>query len=175
MFVDLECAGLDPKRHAIIQIAGVAVDADLTPIEAFEAKVRFDPRRANKSSLRKNHYHPGVWANAGREPVDAARSFAAFLARHAAVTMVGAKGNNYQVAQLVAHNAAFDGPFLQSWYERLEVYLPARKQLLCTLQRAMWHFNEAGGEPPKNFKLATLCHHFGVPFHAASATKCLPT
>ncbi|HZZ26686.1 MAG TPA: 3'-5' exonuclease [Pirellulales bacterium] len=170
---DLETAGVDPKRHAIIQIAAVAVDETLEPLEAFEAKLRFDERRANKNSLRKNHYHPGIWAKEGREPEDVARSFAEFLRRHATVPMIGASGSAYQVAQLVAHNASFDGEFLQAWYKRLGIYLPARKQVLCTLQRAMWYFSEVDCVPPKDFKLATLCQYFGVPFHAASAHEAL--
>jgi DNA polymerase III epsilon subunit-like protein len=38
----------------------------------------------------------------------------------------------------------------------------------------MWLFHEHPNEPrPIDFKLATLCHHFGVPFHAASAHDAL--
>jgi DNA polymerase III epsilon subunit-like protein len=173
VFFDLECAGIDPKRHPIIQIAAVAVDESLEPIEAFEAKLRFDERRANKNSLRKNHYHPGIWAKERREPVEIARSFAEFLRRHASFPLVSSSGSNYQVAQLVAHNASFDGEFLQAWYARLEIYLPGRKQLFCTLQRALWFFSEATCQPPKDYKLSTLCHYFGVSFHAASAHEAL--
>jgi DNA polymerase III epsilon subunit-like protein len=173
VFFDLECAGLDPKRHPIIQIAAVAVDEALEPIEAFEAKLRFDERRANKNSLRKNHYYSGIWANEGREPEEVARAFAEFLRRHSTIRIMGANGSSYMVAQLVAHNADFDGGFLQAWYERVGVYLPARRQVLCTLQRAMWFFGEATCIPPKDFKLATLCQFFRVPFHAASVHEAL--
>jgi DNA polymerase-3 subunit epsilon/ribonuclease T len=174
IFVDIETGGLDPKRHPIIQIAAIAVDDTGEPVEAFEAKVRFDERKANKHSLRKNHYHPGIWAKEAREPADVAQAFAQFLRRHARVPMISAKGEAYFVAQLVAHNAAFDGPFLQSWYERLNSYLPARRQVLCTLQRAIWYFVENPRlSPPKDFKLATLCEYFGVPFHAAAAHEAL--
>ncbi len=116
-----------------IQIAAVAVDEAIEPIEAFEAKLRFDERRANKSSLRKNHFHPGIWAKEGRESEEVARSFAEFLRRHATIQMMGASGSSYMVAQLVAHNADFDGSFLQAWCERVGVYLPARKQVLRSM------------------------------------------
>jgi DNA polymerase III epsilon subunit-like protein len=173
VFFDLECAGIDPKRHPIIQLAAVAVDQALEPIEAFEAKLQFDVRRANKNSLRKNHYHPGIWAKEGREPEEVAQLFAEFLRRHARVPMIGANGSSYRVAQLVAHNANFDGGFLEYWYNRLGIYLPARKQVLCTMQRAMWFFGEANCLPPRDFKLATLCQYFSIPFHAASAHEAL--
>jgi len=87
---------------------------------------------------------------------------------------IAANGSAYRVAQLVAHNAAFDGPFLQAWYEKHGVYLPARRQVLCTLQRAIWFFVERPEEScPRDFKLATLCQHFRVPFHAADAHEAL--
>jgi DNA polymerase III epsilon subunit-like protein len=173
IFIDLETAGLDAKRHPIIQIAAVAVDQHLDALEAFEAKIRFDPRKANSQSLRKNHYHPGVWATAARDPREVARDFAAFLRRHATAPALSAQGKVYKVAQLVAHNAAFDGPFLWSWFEKLGVYLPARRLVLCTMQLAMWQLATSGATPPANFQLATLCEHFGVSFHAAAAHEAL--
>lgn len=44
-----------------------------------------------------------------------------------------AEGKVYDVARLVAHNASFDGRFLQAWFERLRLYLPARYQVACTM------------------------------------------
>jgi len=174
IFFDLETAGIDPKRHPIIQIADIAVSASLSPLEAFEEKILFDVRRANKSSLRKNHYHHGTWANHAHDGMDVARSFTAFLRRHASVPAMSSHGDEYHVAQLVAHNAAFDGPFLQDWFSRLGVFLPARRQVLCTMQRAIWYFTERPlVTPPKDFKLATLCRHFQVDFQAASAHDAL--
>jgi DNA polymerase III epsilon subunit-like protein len=174
IFFDLETAGLNPRKHPIIQLAAVAVGADLLPLEAFEAKVRFDPRLAVRASLRKNHYSRGTWAKEAREPAEVARDFAEFLRRHATVSLLDSKGEPYKVSQLAAHNAAFDGEFLRTWFEKLGVYLPARFQVLCTLQRAMWFIAEHPYlTPPSNFKLATLCEYFGVPFHAARAHEAL--
>src|SRR5207245_32387 len=86
VYFDLETGGVNPKRHPIIQIAAIAVDHNLEPIEAFEAKVRFEGREANRSSLRKNHYHPGIWAKEAQDPERVARDFAEFLRRHATVS-----------------------------------------------------------------------------------------
>lgn len=173
IFLDLEVGGPNPKRHPIIQLAAIAVDERLEVLEAFEAKIRFTPKCANAYSLRKNSYHPGTWAQEAREPKEVAKELAQFLRRHATVSALSNKGERYEVAQLVAHNAAFDGPFLIEWYERLGVYLPAKRQLLCTLQLALWHFAMAAESPPANYQLATLCAHFGVPFHAAKAHDAL--
>jgi DNA polymerase III epsilon subunit-like protein len=137
VFFDIETGGLNPKRHPIIQLAAIAVTDRLEPIEAYESKIRFDERDANRSSLRKNHYHPGIWAKKALEPKYAAKGFGDFLRRHATITLLSSSGKPYQVAQLAAHNAIFDGDFLQAWYERLRTFLPARRQVLCSLQRAI--------------------------------------
>lgn len=173
VFFDLETGGTEPKRHPIIQLAAVAVDEHLEVLEAFEAKIKFNPRQAKAQSLRKNHYHPGVWANDAREPKLVAQDFSEFLRRHASVPALSAQGKPYQVAQLVAHNAAFDARFLTAWYDKLNLYLPARRLVLCTMQLAMWRFVSGEDAPPANYQLATLCEYFGVPFHAASAHDAL--
>lgn len=173
VFVDLETGGLDPKKHPIIQIAAVAVNESLEAEEAFEVKIHFDEKKAAADALRKNHYHPGVWQNEGKPAEVAAKEFAAFLRRHATLPTLSAKGEFYRVAQLVAHNAAFDGPFLFTWYEKLGAFLPAKRLVLCTMQLAMWQFWMPGATTPASFKLADLCEHFGVPFHAAKAHDAL--
>lgn len=173
VFFDLETGGLDPKRHPIIQLAAVAIDHAGEVLEAFEAKLKFDAKRANAHSLRKNHYHPGVWAKEARAPSETAKEFAAFLRRHATTPMLSADGRSFRVAQLVAHNAAFDGQFLATWYDKLNLYLPARRLVLCTMQLAMWQFVSGDAAPPANYQLATLCDYFGVRFHAAAAHDAL--
>jgi DNA polymerase III epsilon subunit-like protein len=174
VFFDLETAGLDYRRHPIIQIAAIAVGPDLVPLDTFEVKIRFDLAKANRNSLRKNHYCRGTWANEAVEPLYAARRFARFLRRHATAPVLASDGTKRYSAQLAAHNAAFDGPFLQAWYAKLGVFLPARRHVLCTMQRALWHFGERpASRQPRDYKLATLCQHFGVGFHAAAAHEAL--
>lgn len=174
VFIDLETAGPSPQRHPIIQVAAVATDESLVILEAFEAKIAFDEARANRNSLRKNHFHRGRWAKQAVNPKAAGHAFAEFLRRHATIELTSGRGEPYRVAQLVAHNAAFDAPFIQAWFDRLRIYLPAQRLVLCTMQRAMWHFAERPDSAgPYNFKLATLCRHFGVPFHAADAHEAL--
>jgi len=174
VFFDLETGGLNPARNPIIQLAAIAMNSDLEAVEAIEMKIRFPESRATKQSLRKNHYSRGSWARLAVEPEQAARDFAQFLSRYPGHMALSSSGAAYPVAQLVAHNAAFDGPFLQAWYERLKIFLPARFQVLCTLQRAQWFFSEHPElETPSNLKLATLCEYFRVPFHAANAHEAL--
>lgn len=78
------------------------------------------------------------------------------------------------VAQLVAHNAEFDGAFLRKWFERLRLFLPASYRVFCTLHRAMWLFHEDRLlTPPNDFKLGTLCQYFGVALRASQAHDAL--
>lgn len=173
MFADLETAGLETWRP-IIQIAAIAVTSSLRELEAFEAKLRFEERYAAPEALQKNHYSQERWQREALPGRVVAERFAEFLKRHATVDVASARGRTYQVAQLVAHNAAFDGAFLQAWFERLGMFLPGHFRVLCTMQRAVWLFHEDKSlTPPADFKLGTLCQFFGVRLHAEEAHDAL--
>lgn len=173
-FIDLETGGHNPKRHPIIQLAAIAVDGEtLATLETIELKIRFDEGRASKYALRKNSYSRRVWQEQAIPEKEAAKQYADFLKRHATFSALSRDGTEYQLAQLVAHNAEFDAPFLHAWYERLKAFCPARRQALCTLQRSLWYFFENPTKAPQNFRLETLCEHFGVPFSAADAHDAL--
>jgi len=170
VFYDIESGGPNPNRHPIIQIAAIAVDGEtLATRETIEIKVSFDERRATKYALRKNSYSRRVWQEQATPEEEAGRRFADFLKRHATYLALSRGGAEYRLAQLVAHNAEFDAAFLHAWYERLKLFCPARHQVLCTLQRCLWHFFENPSCTPQNFRLETLCEHFGVAFSAADA------
>ncbi len=175
VFIDLETGGPNPDRHPIIQIAASAVDgATLATLETIELKVRVDERKTTKYALRKNSYSRRIWQQQALPEEEAARSFAGFLRRHATYATLSKDGKEYRLAQLAAHNAAFDGAFLHAWYERLKIFCPARHQLLCTLQRSLWYFVENPQLPSAdNFKLATLCRYFNVPLHPLEAHDAL--
>jgi DNA polymerase III epsilon subunit-like protein len=162
IFVDIETAGQQLWRP-IIQIAAVAVDSNFRELESFEEKIRFNERDAVKWTLRKRHYNRRRWQQEARRDKDVAVDFAAFLVRHATVGAVSVSGAPFAVAQLVAHNAAFDAPFLRTWFERLGLFFPGTYRVYCTLHRAMWLFHEDRSlAPPDDFRLGTLCEYFGV-------------
>ncbi len=162
VFFDLETGGLDWTKHPIIQIAAIAVDADLAPIESFQCKVKFPVADADAQALSINHYDLDVWDKEGVAAFGAVQMFARFLLRHASITRASKAGNPYSIAQLAGHNAAsFDIHFLTAFFKRNNAFLPASYRVLDTLQRAAWHFHENGGEP-EDLKLQTLAKHFGV-------------
>jgi len=168
VYFDLETGGVLPT-HPDIQLAAVAVD-ELTgeELEAFEAKLKFDPATADPAALELNHWDAGVWELQAREPLSVIRTFTSFLNRYRTIHLTSRAGKPYTVAKLVGHNAAsFDGPRLMALYKRHEQFLPADPRVRCTCQRAMWFFDETGAKKPENLKLATLCRYFGVPLAGA--------
>ncbi len=173
VFVDLEVAGGE-ITCPIIQVAAIAVGNNLHELEAFEAKLRFDKCLADPQSLTRNRYCETTWAAEARSATSVARAFAKFLRRHAAFDLAGNGRSSYPVAQLAAHNASFDGPFLRAWFDRVGNFLPGNYRILCTVQRAMWLFHEHSHlRPPKDFKLGTLCDYFGVRLHPDEAHTAL--
>ena len=162
VYFDLETGGIE-DTHPDIQLAAVAIDEGTwTELGSFEAKVAFDPQEADPSALALNHYTPEAWAGAESLAIVVAK-FAGFLERFRSLSMVSKRtGKPYSVAKLVGHNAAtFDGPRLRRMFEKCDRFLPADPRVRCTCQRAMWWFDERG-IAPKDFKLATLCEHFGI-------------
>ncbi len=167
VFLDLETGGLNPKKHAITQIAAIAVDDEVNELEVFERKVQFGTLEGTKEALNKQKYDPETWATEGRRADEVAREFASFLRRHASVEKVGKNGRPYRLALVAGHNAVtFDVPFLQEWYRRHKAFCPVTHTVLCTLQRAQWYFLAEHPEvtPPENFQLGTLCDYFGLDF-----------
>lgn len=173
VFVDLEVGGLQTWRP-ILQLAAMAVDASFQELEVFEAKVRFRENQVTARTLRRRHYRRVVWRREGRPAKDVAVDFSTFLARHATVGVRGSQGQAFAVAQLVAHHAEFDGPFLRAWFERQHLFFPGSYRVLCTMHRALWFFQEHPAlPPPTNFQLGTLCRYFGVPWNPRQAHEAL--
>ena len=173
VFLDLETAGLETWRP-IIQLAAIAVDSDLTELESFEVKIRFDQTQADPKSLNKNHYCPRLWSRYALPEHQVAQEFSKFLRRHATLDRLSSRGSTYQLAQLVAHNGNFDGPFLAAWYQRLGLFMPAAYRVFCTMQRALWLFHEDKSlTPPDDYKLTTLCQYFNIPLPAHEAHDAL--
>lgn len=162
IFVDLEVAGAEISRP-IIQVAAIAVASDLQVLETFEAKLKFDERLADPRSLTAKRYCHQTWTAEARSATSIARSFATFLRRHTLPQVTTSSRCSYPMAQLVAHNASFDGPFLRAWFDRVGKFFPGDYRMLCTVQRALWLFHEHPNlRPPADFKLGTLCRYFGV-------------
>jgi len=167
VFFDLETGGVR-FEHPNIQLAAVVIQQhSWREIDHFETKIRFPEHRADPEALKMNHYTREAWANAP-SPVTVCAAFSHFLKPFRSVEMISKRGNPYEVARLAGHNAAsFDGPRLMRMFKENDEFLPADPRVLCTQQLAMWRFQSEPGPKPKDFKLTTLCEHFGVPTDGA--------
>lgn len=172
VFLDLETTGLNPRRHEVMQIAAVAVDERLRVVEEFEVKVQITGRNVPRGMLRRTRYDPELWRRVAISPKYAALRLARFLRQHSTRASMGSRGSS-RVAQLVAHNAAFDGPFLEAWSRRQRVHMPVTFRALCTIQRAEWYFVEIAQQRPASMTLLSLCQHFDVDFSEADAHEAL--
>lgn len=173
MFVDIETGGIETRRP-ILQIAAIAVDDQLNELSVFETKIQFDETKACPDALRRIHYRRSDWKHSAVAPRHAAWAFARFLRQHATVEILRRDLTEFHVAQLVSHNSNFDGPFLQAWFDRLGIFLPASYRVYCTLQRAYWYFHESSAlQLPEDYRLGTLCKYFDVPLNPADAHEAL--
>ena len=173
VFIDLETAGGEPWRP-IMQLAAIAVTSEFRELECYEAKLTFDERFADWKTLYGSRYCRDTWQREAKPAVAVQEEFAALLRRHATVDQFSRRGEVFQVAQLVAHNAAWDAAFLESWFLRTKRFLPASPRVLCTMQRAIWLFHENKKlTPPADFRLQTLCEYFGVGLRAEDAHDAL--
>lgn len=167
IYFDLETGGL-ADTCPIIQIAAIAYDdAASKELEVYQARLKFNVDECEPAALDINHYDPTVWAECAIAPSQAVREFAKFMEPFRTVEFVSKRPpyRPYTVAKLAGHNAAnFDGPRLMRLFKAHNQFLGADPRIRCTLQKALWWFDERG-VAPKNFQLATLCEHFGIPVH----------
>lgn len=175
--LDVETGGVDPKVHALTQIALIACDRDWHPLEELELKLHFDPRFASEEALKLNGFDPALWAVEAHHPRAACDEISGFLRRHSTLQLESKRnGRKYYVAQLVAHNGGFDTDFLFQLFrdpwrqvagepppnEDRSVFCPAFPRALDTLQLAQWAIRIAGAKPPENMKLQTLAAWLGI-------------
>jgi DNA polymerase III epsilon subunit-like protein len=163
IYFDLETGGV-LEQHPIIQIAAIAIDdATWQELDAIEMKLQFNISDADPEALKINHYDAAVWRAEAIPVGQAIGRFARFLEPHKSLHLISKRsGRPYSVAQLAGHNAAtFDGPRLQNMFRATGAFLPADPRVLDTMQRAMWFFQERGTRP-EDYKLGTLCKHFGI-------------
>ena len=167
VFVDLETAE-SSGVWSVIQVAAVAVSNRLRELGCFEAKVR------TTNPVHHAQHDPAVWEREAQPTLAIAERFGAFLREHATQEVIPRRGRSYRVAQIVAHNAEFDGAMLKAWFRQCEMFFPGHFRMLCTVQRAGWLFRENGRlTPPGDYKLGTLCQYFGVPYRPEEAHDAL--
>ena len=136
VFVDLETAET-AGVWSVIQVAAVAVSSALHELGSFEAKLPVSREIPHR------RYDEMTWNREAKPLRQVAKEFGDFLREHASIPMTPVERQPYRVAQIVAHNAEFDGAMLRSWFDQMGLFFPGHYRMLCTVQRAIWLFRES--------------------------------
>jgi DNA polymerase-3 subunit epsilon len=139
--VDVETTGLSPRRHRILQVAVVVVDADGQVLDRWSSYVR--PRWGRLSRLGPRHIH-GITHRDLRD----APGIDAVL-----VELAG----HLDGAVLTAHNLPFDIAFLREASRRSGTPLPTSRGL-CTLDLS----RRLDPDRQLRHRLGDLCERHGV-------------
>lgn len=165
VYFDLETGGVEP-HHPTIQLAAVAVDMTMREVGTFERKIAFDEADAEPEALRINHYDREAWKGAP-SALSVSTMFATFIRPFSSVTLISKRTRSpYHVAKLSGYNAVtFDLPRLKAMFAG--GFFPCSYQVRDVMQRAFFYFDENEHEPPKDYKLTTMCEYFGIPTDGA--------
>jgi DNA polymerase-3 subunit epsilon len=137
--VDIETSGLSLRRHRILQVAVVTVEAGQVVDEwASLVKLRWPWQRVGPSAMH------GI----SRRTLRSAPARAAVLAELA---------QRLDGTVFTAHNAAFDWSFIERAARRDRVALPASPRL-CTLRMS----RRLDPDRERSHRLADLCERYGV-------------
>jgi DNA polymerase-3 subunit epsilon len=142
--VDLETSGLNTKRHRILQLGMVVVDADGSVVDQWSSlvKLRWPLQRVGPTSI-----HGITRATLRGAPT-----------LDEALDELGARMNG---AVFTAHNAAFDGGFIARAVRRRPSDDPVRLGLeprLCTLRMS----RRLDPDRELSHRLGDVCERFGV-------------
>ncbi|HNJ97368.1 MAG TPA: 3'-5' exonuclease [Ilumatobacteraceae bacterium] len=139
--VDVETSGLSVRRHRLLQVGVVVVDADGVVLDRWASLVR--PRHRWWYRVGPTRLH-GIHRRDVRDAPPAA-------------TVLAALAERLDGAQFVAHNAAFDAAFLQRAARRAQVSLDLG-QPLCTLRLS----RSLDPQRQLTHRLADVCARYGV-------------
>jgi len=160
---DIETGGTNLQIHPLIQIAAVSVTPSFEIRSEFERKILFDVSTADPEALRMNTYSKTEhWDMEAVPEKKALEDFQKFLSLSASFSRVSKKGNTFKVSKLAGYNSTgFDVPWIQSYFRKHNLFLPADNRSLDVLHLAiskLFLFEET----LPNMQLSTVAKHFGV-------------
>ncbi len=158
---DLECTGLDPERHEIIQVARVVIDTvdgqiipDLTMSEYIQP-TRWDQR--DNVAMKVNGLTLGKLQAEGISAKLALEDFG--------------RGVNWNETVLAAWGADFETKFLQDAFRRIDRVVPFNFKVIDV--RSLGHFPRAKLGFTEYLGLGESCDYYGVPFDSGKAHDAL--
>lgn len=161
IFYDLETGGLE-ESHPIIQLAAIVVQ-DWKELRTFERKLEFDIAACDREALEMNSYDADLWARHAVPDHEVLRSFMRnIIEPYRWMPMTSKHGNTWLNAFGAGHNTHFDRDRIGWLAQSHSEFLALDFRGLDTMQLALWRMMKTGETLPKDFKLTTLCNHYGI-------------
>jgi DNA polymerase-3 subunit epsilon len=164
LYFDVETTGLDPQKHDIIQLSGL-IEYDGKVVDGFNYRIRPQNFEAiNQEALDVN----GITVDQLKEFPEAGEIYFNFI--KIMETHINRYDKNDKFIP-VAYNGKFDMDFLAAFFAKNEdKYLGSwlSWNLIDPMAVARFYFI-LNDQPLTNYKLETVCEHFGIPLNAHDA------
>jgi len=162
-WVDTECSGTSPEKNGILQISGL-MEIDDIVVDTINLEIAtFPDDEINDEALVVN----GIDRESipfRTPPKDAYRKLLAFLCKYCD------KFDKVDKLVLAGKNIAFDDYFLRNFWKKCEdkyygsMFFSVRIDVQSEIAKKV-----VGGLRLPNYKLSTLCEHFGIELKAHDA------
>jgi DNA polymerase III epsilon subunit-like protein len=143
-FIDIETTGLNILEHEILEIGCIVTNHKLKILKEFEIKIKPEHlEKANKTSMKINHYDEEKWKNA--YPLEKALKFFSLKVKNCI---------------MIGQNVAFDSAFLEYNFAKLKMVNTLHYHRLDTISIAWAKFNK--DKKFKHFSLREMCRYFSI-------------
>ena len=159
--VDLECTGLEPERHEIIQIARVVIDTvEKTIIPGLTTSEYIQPTRWDQRDNAAMKVNGLTFKKLQAEGVSAKLALEDF-----------GRGVNWNETVLAAWGADFETKFLQDAFRRIDRVVPFTFKVIDV--RSLGHLPRARLGLTEYLGLGEACDYYGVSFDRGQAHDAL--
>ncbi len=158
---DLECTGLEPERHEIIQIARVVIDTvEKTIIPGLTMSEYIQPTRWDRRDHTEMKVNGLTIEKLQAEGISAKLALEDF-----------GRGVNWDETVLAAWGADFETKFLQDAFRRIDRVVPFTFRVIDV--RSLGHLPRARLGLTEYLGLGEACEYYGVPFDSGKAHDAL--
>lgn len=158
---DLECTGLEPERHEIIQVARVVIDTvDKIMIPGLTMSEYIQPTRWDQRDQKAMEVNGLTIGKLQAEGISAKLALEDF-----------GRDINWNETVLAAWGADFETKFLRDAYQRIDRVVPFTYKVIDV--RSLGHFPRAKLGFTEYLGLGESCDYFGVPFDGGRAHDAL--
>ena len=160
LWLDLETSGLDPHRHAIIQLAAIVDAGDGVQLGELDLRIRpFKGSLVSRETLEKTGITmDDLRSDRYMDPSDAHEEFTAFMKRwvnpydREDKFVIGGKQIKFDIEFLRRHFEKLEDAYYGSWF-----HYPS-----LDLEHLIAEYLVEGGPALPNYRLETLCKMFDI-------------